>query len=55
VGILGSLRVFNFSSQKFLLFQVKICKFIWIYWSCYYFVTFIRAVYGIIFVHSLGV
>ena len=42
-------RFFNFSSKFFLLFQVKICTSIWIYWSCY-FVTFIIAVYGIIFV-----
>jgi len=30
-------RFFNLSSQNFYLFKVKICKSIWIYWSCYYF------------------
>src|SRR6218665_219359 len=45
-------RFFTFSCQNFYLFKSKTvnCKFISIDWS-YYFVTFILAVYGIIFVY----
>ena len=42
-----------FQVNFFLLFQVKLCKYICIDWSCYYFVTFITAGYGIIFVYVL--
>jgi len=33
VGILGFLGFLIFE-VKILLFQVKFCKFVWIYWSC---------------------
>ena len=49
----GNFRSFNFVKSKLLLFQVKICKSTLIYWSCYYFVMVIIAVYGIYNLHVL--